>query len=148
MIIFSSYELYKIVRISVICCSARALIKCEWLGHDSTVLLFGFFKNFELTRVHYCYFFWCGSSYIKIMVASLSTILGSFLQNLKRILASCSQLYINCLAMLLDLRGLRSIVYIVILSVLPALSTFLLFGVFDSLAIWLDSFVYGFKTCS
>ena len=35
------------------------------------------------------------------MVASPSAFLSSFLYNLERILASCSQLYINCLAILL-----------------------------------------------
>ena len=102
---------------------------------------FGFFNaNFELTRVHYCYIFWSGSSYAKnlpkviekeIMVASPSAALSSFLQNLERILASCRQLY--------------NIVYIAILSFLPGLSTFLLSGVFNSLAMLLNSFVYGFK---
>ena len=58
---------------------------------------FGFFNvNFELTRVRYCYIFWSGSSYVKtlpiangkeIMVVSLS--------------ASCNQLYISCLVILL-----------------------------------------------
>ena len=72
---------------------------------------FGFFNvNFELTRVRYCYIFWSGSSYVKtlpiangkeIIVVSLSAVLISFLQNLERILASCNQLYINCLVILL-----------------------------------------------
>ena len=66
--------------------------------------------NFELTSVHYCYIVWSGSSHAKnlpkvngreIVVVSPVTALGSFLQNLKRILAYCSQLYINCLAILL-----------------------------------------------
>ena len=71
---------------------------------------FGFFNaNSELICVHYCYIFWSGSSYAKnlpkvngreIIVTSPSTALRSFLQNLERILACCSQLYINCLAIL------------------------------------------------
>ena len=75
---------------------------------------FGFFNtNLELTRVHLCYIFRSGCSYAKnlpnvngkeIMVASPPASLISFLQNLERILASCSQLYINCLAILLFIK--------------------------------------------
>ena len=113
---------------------------------------FGFFNaNFELTRVHYCYIFWSGSLFAKnlpkvngrkIIVASPSAALRSFLQNLERILAYCSQLYINCLAIFFlqkpvqnrHLKRLHSIVYIVLLSFLPALRTLLLSDVFDILA--------------
>ena len=72
---------------------------------------FDFFNaNFELTRVHYCYTFQSGSSYARnlpkvngkeIMVASSFAAFSSFLQNLERIIASCSQLYINCQVILL-----------------------------------------------
>ena len=147
-IIFPSKELYKIVRISVICCSPRACSKCAMIRP----CCFGFFNaNFELTGVHYCYIFWSRSSYARnlpkvsgreIMVASPFADLSSFLQNLERILGYCIQLYINCLAILLftetcskrHLRQLHSIIYIVILSFLPVLSTFVLSVVFDSLA--------------
>ena len=90
----------------------KSLLKvCNDWATTARSCCFGFFNsNFELTRVHLCYIFWCGSSDTKnlpkvnikeIMVASPSAALSSFLQNLERILASCSQLYINYLASLL-----------------------------------------------
>ena len=56
IIIFPSYELYKIVRISVICFSTRVCSKSAMIEQSRW---FRFFKaNFELTCVHLCYIFW------------------------------------------------------------------------------------------
>ena len=90
-------------------------------------------------------------------MASQSAASRSFLQNLDRILSCCSQLYINCLAILLftetsqnrHLKRLHSIVHIVILSFLPALRKFLLPNVFDIFSYgWMVYVMYGFKVCS
>ena len=153
IIIFPWYELYKIVRTSVICCSTRMLKVCSDQPTTAGSCCFGFFNaSFELTRVHSCNIFRSGSSYAKnlpkfngkeIMVASPSAALSFFLQNLERILANCSQLYINCLAISLFIeicskRAFKVVAQqclIVILSFLPVLSTFLLSSVFDSLIV-------------
>lgn len=153
IIIFPWYELYKIVRTSVICCSTRMLKVCSDQPTTAGSCCFGFFNaSFEFTHVHLCYSFWPGSLYTKnlhkvngkkIMVVSPSTALSSFLQNFERILASCTQLYINCLSMLLlqnpaqnrHLRRWHSIVYIVIMSFSLVLSSFVLPDVFDSLVV-------------
>ena len=90
----------------------KSLLKvCNDQSTTARTCSFGFFNaNFELSRVGYCYIFWSRNSYVKnlakvngneIMVAPPSAVLSYFLQNLERILASCSQLYTNCLANLL-----------------------------------------------
>ena len=86
-----SYELYKIVRISVIYLlfTKSSLKVCNDQATTARSCCLGYFSaNFELTRVHYCYIFWSGSLNAKnlpkvngreIMMASPSAALRSFL---------------------------------------------------------------------
>ena len=132
----------------------KSLLKvCNNKATTTQSCCFGFFNaNFELTRVRLCCIFWSGISNARnlpkvngkeMIVVSASAGLRSFLQNLERILASCSQLYINCLAILLLYtnplkQAFKTVAQYCLycdIVLFTCLSTFLLSSMFDSLAV-------------
>ena len=149
------------VRILVILLFTQSSLRgCNDQAKTAQSCRLGFFNaNSELTRA-----FWSGSSYARnlprvygreIIVVSPSTALHSFLQNLERILACCSQLYINCLAILLFTETCSKQAFNMVALYCPYCDT-VPFTCFENVSSFLflifchvaGQFIYGFKACS